>query len=219
MGAGSRSRVSGVIGRLNDARARRSPTQSRARRVVRTYTPSGFAKSKVPPEIWGDISTYYYNNRAQMVIEEWVGKGKGIYVNWYQSDPYMIFPPWDRKTRWHTNLMPFVESWANTSLEKTDIYGMRVYREGATLQQHVDREDTHALSLIINVAQLDVREPWPVHIRHHTTDEDHEVFLEPGELLFYEARPNSGARARAVFFERERDRRAVSARIVLTRSD
>ena len=161
--------------------------ESRANRVVRTYSPSGFAKDRVPPSVWGDMSTYYYNNRRSTVTEEWYKKGKGIYVNWYEVDAAMIFMPWDRKTKWHDALQPLVEAWANETLEKTDIYGMRVYHDGATLLQHVDREDTHALSLIINVAQSGVREPWPVHIRDHRTDEDHEVFLEPGELLFYES--------------------------------
>ena len=160
---------------------------SRANRVVRTYSPSGFAKDRVPPRVWGDMSAYYYNNRRSTVTEEWYKKGKGIYVNWYEVDAAMIFMPWDRKTKWHDALQPLVEAWANETLEKTDIYGMRVYHDGATLLQHVDREDTHALSLIINVAQSGVREPWPVHIRDHRTDEDHEVFLEPGELLFYES--------------------------------
>ena len=100
----------------------------------------------------------------------------------------MVHIPTARRGAWHDALMPLVEAWAGgVRLEKTDIYGMRVYQDGATLLQHVDREDTHALSLIINVAQSGVREQWPVHIRDHRTDEDHEVFLEPGELLFYES--------------------------------
>jgi hypothetical protein len=39
---------------------------------------------------------------------------------------------------------------------------MRRYEEGARLLTHVDRTSTHAASLIINVAQGMLREPWKV---------------------------------------------------------
>ena len=57
---------------------------------------------------------------------------------------------------------------------------MRVYQEGAVLLSHVDRQDTHALSLIINVDQAALGEPWPVRIRSHRTGEDVDVLLAPG---------------------------------------
>ena len=96
--------------------------------------------------------------------------------------------PTARRGVWHDALMPLVEAWAGgVRLEPTDIYGMRVYQDGATLLQHVDREDTHALSLIINVDQAGVRRPWPVVIRNFTSGEDAHVTLEPGELLYYES--------------------------------
>lgn len=38
-------------------------------------------------------------------------------------------------------------------LKSSAIYGIRVYRRGSTLFNHVDRRDTHIISAIINVAQ------------------------------------------------------------------
>jgi hypothetical protein len=32
------------------------------------------------------------------VREEWYNRGKGLYVNWWQAEPQMIFLPWDLKT-------------------------------------------------------------------------------------------------------------------------
>jgi hypothetical protein len=43
------------------------------------------------------------------------------------------------------------------------------YEDGARLLSHVDREATHAASLIINVAQGDVREPWAIEVYDHAT--------------------------------------------------
>lgn len=57
-----------------------------------------------------------------------------------------------------------MEAWVGVELEMTDIYGMRRYEDGARLLTHVDRVNTHAASLIINVAQEAIREPWMVEI-------------------------------------------------------
>ena len=46
-----------------------------------------------------------------------------------------------------------MESWAGVKLKNSAIYGIRVYRRGSTLVNHVDRSDTHIISAIINVAQ------------------------------------------------------------------
>jgi hypothetical protein len=79
-----------------------------------------------------------------------------------------------------------VEAWAGEELELTDIYGMRRYEEGARLLTHVDREATHAASLIINIAQGDIREPWMVEIYDHA-DRLHEVPMEEGDIVYYES--------------------------------
>ena len=42
--------------------------------------------------------------------------------------------------------------WAGVKLESTMMYGLRVYGEDAQLVPHIDREDTHAVSLILNSA-------------------------------------------------------------------
>jgi hypothetical protein len=71
-------------------------------------------------------------------------------------------------------------------LENTDIYGMRRYEDGARLLTHVDREATHAASLIINIAQGGIREPWTVEIYDHA-DRLHEVPMEEGDIVYYES--------------------------------
>lgn len=63
------------------------------------------------------------------------------------------------KRVWHRQMMGVVSAWAGgEELETTDLYGIRIYSRGATLLPHVDREDTHALSLVMNVAQVRSRQ-------------------------------------------------------------
>lgn len=79
-----------------------------------------------------------------------------------------------------------VEQWSNVTLELTDIYGMRRYEDGARLLTHVDREETHAASLIINVAQGRVRKPWNVEI-YDFDGHLHEIEMDEGDIVYYES--------------------------------
>jgi hypothetical protein len=87
---------------------------------------------------------------------------------------------------WQSRLKSLVEAWSGAELELTDIYGMRRYEDGARLLTHVDRENTHALSLIINVAQEAVRKPWKIEVYDHA-DRLHEVTMDPGDIVYYES--------------------------------
>ena len=71
-------------------------------------------------------------------------------------------------------------------MELTDIYGMRRYEEGARLLTHVDRQSTHAASLIINVAQGSMKDPWALEI-YDFADRLHEVTMEEGDIVYYES--------------------------------
>jgi hypothetical protein len=73
----------------------------------------------------------------------------------------------------------------NIPLENTDIYGIRRYEDGARLLTHVDRESTHAVSMIVNVDQVMMREPWMVEI-YDFAGRLHEVEMSPGDIVYYE---------------------------------
>ena len=51
---------------------------------------------------------------------------------------------------------------------------------------HVDKIVTHAVSLIINIAQFNVTEPWMVEIYDHA-NRLHEIEMEPGDIVYYES--------------------------------
>ena len=110
--------------------------------------------------------------------------------------------PWALKALWQHRLKDLVEAWAGVPIEQTDMYGLRQYESGARLLTHVDRERTHAVSLIVNIAQGNLTEPWPVEVHDHQ-DRLHEVIMTPGDVVYYESakclhgrnRPLSGPNA------------------------
>jgi hypothetical protein len=152
--------------------------------VLRTFTPLGFKKERLPDDLWASIEAFYYNNRNYKVREEW--EGKGLFVNWWEVDVFFIQIPWKLKASWQARLRELVEAWVGEPLEQTDMYGLRRYEEGARLLTHVDRESTHAASLIVNVAQGNVSQPWPVEIHDHA-GRLHQITMDPGDVVFYES--------------------------------
>lgn len=99
---------------------------------------------------------------------------------------YFIQIPWEMKKVVQLRLLEMVEKWAGEPVEETVMYGLRQYVEGARLLTHVDRHSTHAVSLIVNVAQGNLTEPWPVEVQDHA-DRLHEVVMQPGDVVYYES--------------------------------
>ena len=99
----------------------------------------------------------------------------------------MIGIPWNLKRYWQSRLRSLVEGWigGKIPLENSDIYGMRRYERGAYLLSHVDREETHAVSLIINLEQREMERDWMIEIYDHA-GRLHEIPMQPGEIVFYE---------------------------------
>jgi len=91
--------------------------------------------------------------------------------------------------------MELVSDWAGVELQETAMYGLRQYEGGARLLSHVDRIKTHAVSLIVNVAQENLASPWPVEIFDHG-DRLHEITMEAGDLVYYESAKNLHGRNR-----------------------
>jgi hypothetical protein len=162
---------------------------NRASKVKRTFTELGFSKGRVPRDLWSSMSSYHYNNRNNLIREEW--ETKGFFVNWWEATPYMITMPPALKKLWQRKLRFLVQTWiGGYELEDTDIYGIRVYTEGARLLTHTDRESTHATSLIINVDQFNMREPWMVEI-YDFAGRLHEISMEPRDIVYYEVSINT----------------------------
>ena len=82
-------------------------------------------------------------------------------------------------------LGPLAEEWAGVKLRPSSIYGIRRYVNNSALISHIDKVNTHVISLILNLGQ-DVEEDWPLFVRPHSGD-DEAVLLRPGDMLWYES--------------------------------
>jgi hypothetical protein len=67
----------------------------RSNRVQRTFTEFGFAKGRLPTDVFSSMSSFYYNNRHHATIEEW--GGKGVFVNWWEKDVFFVAMPFQLK--------------------------------------------------------------------------------------------------------------------------
>ena len=169
-------------------------------RVKRSFSPLGFKKGRLPNDVFASLGAFYYNNAQNVVREEWTDRG--VFVNWWETDVLLLQVPWNVKRIYQARLKAMVEEWAGVPVEQTDMYGLRQYTQGARLLSHVDRHETHAVSLIVNVAQGNLTEPWPVEVYDHA-DRLHEVSMDPGDVVYYESakclhgrnRPLSGPNA------------------------
>lgn len=159
----------------------------------RTFSTLGFSHGKLPKDVFGAMGTFYYNNRNFKVREDWLGKG--VFVNWYETDVFMIQIPWIMKSIWQKELADLVSQWTGVPCEQTVMYGLRQYETNARLLTHVDRLNTHVVSLIVNVAQGGLDEDWPVEVFDHY-GRLHEVVMEPGDIVYYESAKNLHSRNR-----------------------
>ena len=83
-------------------------------------------------------------------------------------------------------LLPLHEAWSGVKLVPQNSYGLRVYRGATSLNMHIDRPDTHVISSILHVDHGEHDEPWPIVIEDFS-GKTNEVFLESGDMLFYES--------------------------------
>lgn len=76
--------------------------------------------------------------------------------------------------------------WTQMRLKHTDTFGVRIYHRHSMLINHVDRDQTHIASAVIQFAQgVDVDGGWPLEVIDEQ-GETHEVYLQPGQLVLYE---------------------------------
>jgi len=85
--------------------------------------------------------------------------------------------------------------WTNQRLKHTSTFGLREYKRGSMLINHVDRMDTHLASVVIQVEQRDIDEGggWPLEVLlpagcTNSEGECHrtEIYMQPGQMALYE---------------------------------
>tara|TARA_R110000744_G_scaffold74055_1_gene148119 strand:+ start:724 stop:1437 length:714 start_codon:yes stop_codon:yes gene_type:complete len=151
--------------------------------VIPTYTEKGFIKEKADPELVLEIQEFYQANKANGVLE----KVPGGFVHDVAGHPAseVVELPDKLREKIQQWLKPRAEEWAGVFLFPTYVYGLRVYTRGAVLDLHRDREETHIIGVVLNIAQQSEVD-WPLEIDDHA-GKKHSLVMEPGELLLYES--------------------------------
>jgi len=86
--------------------------------------------------------------------------------------------------------------WTEQRLKHTSTFGLRLYKRGSMLINHIDRMDTHLASAVLQVSQHNIDEGggWPLEVLVPPTCVDTEeapchraeVYMQPGEMVLYE---------------------------------
>jgi prolyl 4-hydroxylase len=149
------------------------------------FSAEGFKKLAIPKDLFIEIMAFYESQKPHRVIEQSDAIGTYIKSDSGQCPSLMVELSDTMRNRILWFLIPLLGEWVNLPLRATYVYGIREYKKGATLKMHVDRTETHQVSAILNIAQ-DVNAAWPLQIYDHM-GRLQQVFMEPGEMLFYES--------------------------------
>ena len=150
--------------------------------VVPKFTPEGFRVRDLPAGVYKRVLDWFKKAKARERLEVI----PGYFVNHKAAKVYHVDIPGDIRNCLFHGLRPLFESWSGVKLEGTACYGIRTYTNGSTLAPHVDTVETHAVSAIINIEQVNMRKPWPLEIKDHE-GVFRKVRIKPGQMIFYES--------------------------------
>lgn len=149
----------------------------------------GFKKIRAPERVFKLLQEFWEANKDEQYTEY---KYPSVYHNTYKNPPSMVSVQNASMTGGGLKLRDDIwnaakdvlEEWTGQYLAGCSIWGIRVYKDGAILAPHVDRNPLVS-SAIINVAQ-DVREPWPLEVWGHD-GKPYNITSQPGDMILYES--------------------------------
>lgn len=152
---------------------------------IQAFTTTGFKKTTLPVELFEKITNFYQSNKFNAPAEDDGAIGTFIHTKEKTVPTKLVDLSDALRTEIFQTIHPMLEEWSGQQLEHSAVYGIREYQQGATLDMHVDRYQTHIISVIINVDQ-DVNTDWPLYVYDHYS-RLHKIILKPGEIVFYES--------------------------------
>lgn len=157
-------------------------------RLMPAFTPTGFKLAQLPEDLWRDLKESYHRG-----LREHPDRRETSMTGIQDPDLKPIFVRQHRlNQRVMEEMKPRMEEWAGVPLTMGQAYGVRIYQNGSTLVNHVDRSETHIISFIAHI-DSDLDEPWPIEIEDHDGNV-HAVSLQPGQVLYYESSKQYHAR-------------------------
>ena len=148
------------------------------------FTTQGFKVDTIPNDLFEELSTYYQTHRKNAVAEESDAIGRYVLGDAVPSKIVPLTNTLEDAVVLAT--MQKIQLWSGlNNVTFAACFGIREYQRGAILKAHRDKEETHILSAILNVAQ-EVDEQWPLEIEDHG-GRRHQIILSPGDMILYES--------------------------------
>ncbi len=155
-------------------------------------TEKGFKVVKVPHQTWRLIQEAYQLLQNVKTVENWDGIANFIHDK-DGNAPVEIFNMdncFRIKEIIQEELKPIHEEFAGQPIEPVCIYGIRSYMNGAILENHIDRPETHHVSSIV-IVDKELKDcsscnDWSLDIQDHNGNW-HKIYAEPGDMILYES--------------------------------
>lgn len=151
-------------------------------RMLDNFTATQWEVVESPRDIWVELRERYHKSlarapRPEASTSELSGVAGPIRPDFLEQEAlnYRVLDA----------LKPLHEAWSGVELEPTSVYGVRVYRNGSTLKDHLDVPETHVISSILHI-DSDLDAPFPLEIQDATGTYS-AVDLRPGQMCFYES--------------------------------
>jgi len=130
------------------------------------FTKSGFKAMKVPEEFMSWLKDFMKRNENKKRTENWPAESTQVSFHETPTDFIDLDMVMAEKNRMANKYVkPLVEEWSRSeNLELTAFYGVRFYNEGSFLRGHVDRIDSHVLSVTITAEKGKSNKPWPLQV-------------------------------------------------------
>jgi len=151
---------------------------SHASYVLNNFTENCWGLTRAPDDLVEELRRAVRKNLASAVKERTVEVIEGAEPKFIHQGILM------RKVL--KKLRSMHEEWAGVPLIGNNAYGFRLYQNQSFLNMHVDKPETHVISCILHVDRSEDAEPWPIVIED-LQGNTNEVYLTPGDLLFYES--------------------------------
>lgn len=153
-------------------------------RIPRVTSGPGYLKMNFTSELRNILVDWYSENRRRLERHEIIPGG-------YTNNDVVALDKLSLEKYPHVHsalireMRDILEWWTKTRLKHTATFGVRVYRRGSTLINHVDRMDTHLASAVIQISQNNVDAGWPLEL-YLPNYKVAEVYAQPHQLILYE---------------------------------
>jgi hypothetical protein len=166
------------------------------------FTEFGYLAVPTPPEVKEWLISFWERRKRNRVTEMW--QSASTQMSFHEDPTTFVSLDQEGAVRdqlANQYLKPIVEKWSNMQpLELTSFYGIREYNTGSWLRNHVDRIDTHVLSITFTVGKLNNTDrgqrltheqlasmpTWPLEVMAYDGDV-HRYDHPPDTMILYES--------------------------------